>query len=215
MSRTHFRVNPNSIVAWMSRKSLQRREVRSLSVCIGTRTHNHLVRKRTLNHWTTLASLVFVYEIISCGLESCRSHFNLHQFFFHGPLHFFQNFVSHYDLTTINKKKYSLYKVLFFFNFAKINKVMRNLTIKSPLSLQKQSIICDFNTRLYSNERHWMAFSEFSLSKILVILSTLWVNIRLKLEKSLWYWGQPKRKHYAYIKKCVCLKYIFQFAFNF
>ena len=34
-----------------------RHEIWSLSVCNGTRTHNHLVCKRTLNHLTKLASL--------------------------------------------------------------------------------------------------------------------------------------------------------------
>ena len=34
-----------------------RREIRSLSDCNGTRTHNHLVHKRTLNHLVKLASL--------------------------------------------------------------------------------------------------------------------------------------------------------------
>ena len=140
MSRTHFRVNPNSIVAGMSRKSLQRREVRSLSACIGTRTHNHLVRKRTLNHWVRLASLVLVYKISGCGFESNCSHFNLHEFVFHEPPSFFQNFVSHYDLTVMSKKKYSFYEVLFFINLAKINKVMLNLTIKRPIVLTKSSL---------------------------------------------------------------------------
>ena len=44
-----------------------------------TRTHNHLVRKRTLNHLTKLAILAIlakwlsVYELSGCGLESSYS----------------------------------------------------------------------------------------------------------------------------------------------
>ena len=45
MSRTRFRVNSHSILAWMSRNSLLN----------GTRTHNHLVHKWTLNHLAKLA----------------------------------------------------------------------------------------------------------------------------------------------------------------
>ena len=40
------------------------------SDCNGIRTHNHLVRKRTLNH------LVFVYELSGCGFESRCSRLN-------------------------------------------------------------------------------------------------------------------------------------------
>ena len=48
MSRTLFRMNPHSIIAWMSRNSW------SLSNCNVTRIHNHLVHKRTLNHLAKL-----------------------------------------------------------------------------------------------------------------------------------------------------------------
>ena len=49
-----------------------RREIWSLSDCNWTRTHNHLVHKRTLNH---LASgWVFVYKLSGCGFESICSH---------------------------------------------------------------------------------------------------------------------------------------------
>ena len=41
------------------------------SNCNKTRTHNHLVRKRTLNH---LDGWVFVYELSGCGFESRSSH---------------------------------------------------------------------------------------------------------------------------------------------
>ena len=45
MLHTRFRVNPHSIVAWMSKN-----EIWSLSDCNWTRSHNHLVQRRTLNH---------------------------------------------------------------------------------------------------------------------------------------------------------------------
>ena len=53
--------------------------IKTLSVLrdsIGIRTHNHLVRKRTLNHshklvWTN--SWLFVYDLSSCRFDSCCS----------------------------------------------------------------------------------------------------------------------------------------------
>ena len=50
-----------------------RREIWSLSDCNETRTHNHLVRKRTLNHLAKLALMV------QC--ESCWSHLRTILFF--------------------------------------------------------------------------------------------------------------------------------------
>ena len=44
--------------------------------CNWTQTHNHLVRKRTLNHLAKLANLVFNYELSGCGFESSCSHLN-------------------------------------------------------------------------------------------------------------------------------------------
>ena len=44
--------------------------------CNWTRTHNHWVRKRTLNHLVWLNGWVFVYELSGCGFESCCSHLN-------------------------------------------------------------------------------------------------------------------------------------------
>ena len=75
MSRTCFRVNANSIVAWSMR------EIWSLSDCNWTRTHNHLVHKRKLNHlakyWPVwLNSWVFFYELSGCRFESSCSHLN-------------------------------------------------------------------------------------------------------------------------------------------
>ena len=52
MSRTSFRVNPHTIVC-LNVKELfarSRRHIWSLSDSNAIRTHNHLVRKRTLNH---------------------------------------------------------------------------------------------------------------------------------------------------------------------
>ena len=48
-----------------------RRDIWSLSDSNGIRTHNHLVRKRTLNH---LNGWVFVYELSCCGFESRYFH---------------------------------------------------------------------------------------------------------------------------------------------
>ena len=57
--------------------SRNRREIWSLSGCNWTRTHKHLVRKRTLNQcW------MFVYELSGCELYSSYSHLD-HSF----PIH--------------------------------------------------------------------------------------------------------------------------------
>ena len=63
-----------------------RREIWSLIDCNWTRTHNHLVHKRTPNHLVfpqpnlvhkqTPNHLVFVYELSSCGFESSCSQKN-------------------------------------------------------------------------------------------------------------------------------------------
>ena len=50
-----------------------RRKIRSLSDWNWTRTQNHLVRKRTLNHLVKLTNgWVFVYELSCSGLESSQ-----------------------------------------------------------------------------------------------------------------------------------------------
>ena len=55
-----------------------RRKMWSLSDCNRTRTHNHLVCKRTLNHLAKLVfnhlAKVFVYKLSGCGVESHCSH---------------------------------------------------------------------------------------------------------------------------------------------
>ena len=63
-----------------------RREIWSLSDCNWTRTHNHLVHKRTLNHLAKLVeffSWVFVYELSGCGFESSCSHLKTDNFEIH------------------------------------------------------------------------------------------------------------------------------------
>ena len=59
MSRTRFGVNLHSIVCLNVKEPLarSRRHIWSLSDCNGIWTHNHLVRKRTLNHLVKLVSL--------------------------------------------------------------------------------------------------------------------------------------------------------------
>ena len=41
-----------------------RRKIWSLSNCNWTQTHNHLVHKRTLNHWAKLANLSIILDIV-------------------------------------------------------------------------------------------------------------------------------------------------------
>ena len=64
-----------------------RHEIWRLSDCSWTRTHNHLVYKRTLklfsqtgqtDHLAKLSQTVFVYELSGSGFESSCSHFNFH-----------------------------------------------------------------------------------------------------------------------------------------
>ena len=74
-----FIINPHSIVARMSRISLLEAGANlnlSDCNCNWTRTHNHLVHKRTLNHLAKLAWVLSVRlnELIGCGCESSSSH---------------------------------------------------------------------------------------------------------------------------------------------
>ena len=70
MSRTHSRVNPHYICLNVKEVfARNERDIWNLSDFNGTRTHNHLVRKRTLNH--------LVYELSGCGFESRCSHLRL------------------------------------------------------------------------------------------------------------------------------------------
>ena len=54
MTHTRFRVNPHSMVTWMSRNSLLEAETWRLSDCNWTWTQNHLVVNWTLNHLAKL-----------------------------------------------------------------------------------------------------------------------------------------------------------------
>ena len=66
MSHTRFKVNLNSVVAWMSRNSLLETGTASVtdsSDCNGIWTHNYLVRKLTLKS-VCLSGWVFVYECL-------------------------------------------------------------------------------------------------------------------------------------------------------
>ena len=77
MSRTRFRVNPHSIVAWMSRNSLFKAGAKSewLSDCNWTRTQSHLVRKQTLNHYAKLSvHLQANWFWVRVQLQSLLSH---------------------------------------------------------------------------------------------------------------------------------------------
>ena len=87
ISRTQFTVNPHTIFAWFSKNSLlnvkellprNRRDIWSLSDCIETRTHNHLVRKRTLNHlprlikWLSWVKSTYLFGAFDCIFLSCH-----------------------------------------------------------------------------------------------------------------------------------------------
>ena len=80
MSRTSFRVNPHSIVRLNVKELLarSRHHIWSLSDSNGIRTHNHLVRKRTLNHlaklvkWLSCVVSTYLYGAFDCMLLSCH-----------------------------------------------------------------------------------------------------------------------------------------------
>ena len=86
MSRTRFRVNLYSIVAWMLRSSLLKTGAISevqVTASNGIGTHNYLVCKRTLSHlaklpkcpnWLVwLSGSVFIYKLRGCGFKSSCS----------------------------------------------------------------------------------------------------------------------------------------------
>ena len=64
----------------MEFRARNRRDIWSLSDSNGIRTHNHLVRKRTLNH---LVDCVLVYEVNGCGFESRSYHLGRSLFLSH------------------------------------------------------------------------------------------------------------------------------------
>ena len=65
-------LNVKELLAW------SRHEIWSLSDCNWSRTQNHLLRKRTLNHLAKLAlwpnGWMFVYELSDSGFDSSCSH---------------------------------------------------------------------------------------------------------------------------------------------
>ena len=83
MSRTSSRVNWHYIACLNVKELLagSRHHIWSLSDSNEIRTHNHLVRKRTLNYlakfWPVwLNGWVFIYELSGCGFESRCCHLN-------------------------------------------------------------------------------------------------------------------------------------------
>ena len=80
-------LNVKDLLAW------NRHKIRSLSDCTWTQTHNHLVHKRTLNHFAKLAKLwlngwVLVYKLSCCGFESSCSHLKISNVFIYFKLIF-------------------------------------------------------------------------------------------------------------------------------
>ena len=82
MSRASFRVNLHAVVCRNVKKHLaqSRRYIWILSDSDVTRTHNHLVRKRTLNHlaklakWLSCVVSTFLYGAFDCMLLSQLDH---------------------------------------------------------------------------------------------------------------------------------------------
>ena len=75
---THAFQSESTLCSCLNVKELlaqNRRQIWSLSDCSWTRTHNHLVHKRTLNHW--LNGWVLVYELSGCEFESVCSHYDI------------------------------------------------------------------------------------------------------------------------------------------
>ena len=80
MSRTKFQ-SESTLHSCLNVKELlarNRREIWCLSDCNWTRTHNHLVRKRTLNHLTKLTKWLswvvstYLYGVFDCMFLSCH-----------------------------------------------------------------------------------------------------------------------------------------------
>ena len=88
MSRTRFRVNPYSIVSWMSRNTLletvarNRRDIWSSSDCNWTRTQNQLIRKQTLTYlaklakWLSCVVSTYLNGAFDCIFLSCQYAFH-------------------------------------------------------------------------------------------------------------------------------------------
>ena len=84
MSRTRFQ-SESTLYSCLDVKKLlarSRREIRRWSDCNGTRTQNHLVLKRTLNHLAKLATLLLYNACLEYYWEKkyllmcCYGHFN-------------------------------------------------------------------------------------------------------------------------------------------
>ena len=80
MSRTRFRVNQHYIVCLdvMEVLAESKRHIWSLRDVNDSRTHNHLVRKRTLGHlsklakWLSCIVTIYMYGAFDCMLFSCQ-----------------------------------------------------------------------------------------------------------------------------------------------
>ena len=80
MSRTSFRMNLHSMVCLNVKELLtwSMPHIWSLSSSNDIRTHNHLVRKQTLNHlaklakWLSCVVSTYLYDAIDCMLLSCH-----------------------------------------------------------------------------------------------------------------------------------------------
>ena len=132
MSHTLFRVNLDSIVAWILRNSLlkNRCDIWSLSGSNKLWTHNHLVRKWTVNHLATLACLVWLngwvlaYKLSNCGFEF---HCNHSDFFpcswaskwWSGSIRKVRNTIPFWIMAYFHlvKPNFSYYKIYIFINF--------------------------------------------------------------------------------------------------
>ena len=94
VSSMSFRLNPHSVVCLNAKELLarSRRHIWNLSDSDVIRTHNHLVRKQTLNHLDKMTYMVeclwclsvwlngwvFVYKPSGCGFESRCCHLTLY-----------------------------------------------------------------------------------------------------------------------------------------
>ena len=79
ISRTCFRVNPQSRVAWMSGNSLLKTDTKSEVIvkvaATGLELTSTLIRERTLKHLAKLTK--WLSFVVSCGFESSRNHLKI------------------------------------------------------------------------------------------------------------------------------------------
>ena len=104
-----------------------RRNISSFRDCNRTRTHNHLVRKQTLNHLAKLPiwlnGRVFVYELSGCEFEANK---NIEKLFSKHQLLFLDQANSSYDLSQMLILQYPIPRAFlrplpFLSNFALAN----------------------------------------------------------------------------------------------